>query len=95
MMRKAVAPGLILLMALAAVAAAQQALAKDPGCENATLVSTGGQAPARTQTLAIRWTGFSNFELAEPARIETEFHLLRQIAVEQEQGKPAGFVGDR
>jgi L-ascorbate metabolism protein UlaG (beta-lactamase superfamily) len=35
----------------------------DPGCVSATLVSTGGAAPGRPETLAVRWTGFSNFEL--------------------------------
>ncbi len=39
------------------------ATAGDPGCREASLVSTGGVAPRRT-TLAIRWTGFGNFELA-------------------------------
>jgi L-ascorbate metabolism protein UlaG (beta-lactamase superfamily) len=36
----------------------------DPGCSAATLVSTGGAFPKDRKTLAIRWTGFSNFELA-------------------------------
>lgn len=36
----------------------------DPGCRDRTLVSTGGRFPTNPQTLAIRWTGFSNFELA-------------------------------
>lgn len=35
----------------------------DPACQTATLVSTGGPLPRDRQTLAIRWTGFSNFEL--------------------------------
>src|ERR1700756_816662 len=34
-----------------------------PGCEAPTLVSTGGPFPKNPQTLAIRWTGYSNFEL--------------------------------
>jgi L-ascorbate metabolism protein UlaG (beta-lactamase superfamily) len=41
----------------------------DPACESATLVSTGGQFPRNAQTLAIRWTGFSNFELAYKGQI--------------------------
>jgi L-ascorbate metabolism protein UlaG (beta-lactamase superfamily) len=45
------------------------AQANDPGCESATLVSTGGQFPRSPQTLAIRWTGFSNFELAYKGQI--------------------------
>jgi len=36
----------------------------DPGCTAPVLVSTGGAAPRNPQTLAIRWTGFANFELA-------------------------------
>ncbi len=36
----------------------------DPACVATTLVSTGGLAPRSSSTLAIRWTGFSNFELA-------------------------------
>jgi L-ascorbate metabolism protein UlaG (beta-lactamase superfamily) len=38
--------------------------AGDPGCSVPTLVSTGGTAPRDAATLAIRWTGYSNFELA-------------------------------
>ena len=38
--------------------------AQDRGCEVPTLVSTGGAAPRNPHTLAIRWTGYSNFELA-------------------------------
>jgi L-ascorbate metabolism protein UlaG (beta-lactamase superfamily) len=36
----------------------------DPGCQTATLVSTGGRAPSNPRTLAIRWAGYANFELA-------------------------------
>lgn len=35
----------------------------DPGCQGATLVSTGGQTPRRPRTLAVRWTGYANYEL--------------------------------
>src|ERR1051326_338171 len=35
----------------------------DPACTVPTLVSTGGPFPASAQTLAIRWTGYANFEL--------------------------------
>lgn len=41
----------------------------DPGCEAATLVSTGGAFPKQPSTLAIRWTGYSNFELAFNGKI--------------------------
>lgn len=43
--------------------------AKDPGCEAPTLVSTGGPSPQNPHTLAIRWTGYSNFELAYEGHI--------------------------
>jgi L-ascorbate metabolism protein UlaG (beta-lactamase superfamily) len=43
--------------------------AGDPGCETPTLVSTGGPFPKNPQTLAIRWTGFSNFELVYNGQI--------------------------
>jgi L-ascorbate metabolism protein UlaG (beta-lactamase superfamily) len=36
----------------------------DPACQRAALVSTGGPAPADSRTLAIRWIGYANFELA-------------------------------
>jgi len=36
----------------------------DPACQTAQLVSTGGQFPTDPHTLAVRWTGYSNFELA-------------------------------
>ena len=36
----------------------------DPACQTARLVSTGGPAPKDRRTLAVRWTGFGNFELA-------------------------------
>jgi L-ascorbate metabolism protein UlaG (beta-lactamase superfamily) len=44
-------------------------LAKDPGCEVPTLVSTGGPTPQNPRTLAIRWTGYSNFELVYDGHI--------------------------
>src|SRR5437016_3263536 len=37
---------------------------RDPACHAPVLVSTGGAAPKNPHTLAIRWTGYSNFELA-------------------------------
>ena len=45
------------------------AQSNDPGCETRTLVSTGGGFPRDPQTLAVRWTGFSNFELAYKGQI--------------------------
>ena len=35
----------------------------DPACQSEQLVSTGGPAPKDRHTLAIRWTGYGNFEL--------------------------------
>jgi L-ascorbate metabolism protein UlaG (beta-lactamase superfamily) len=37
--------------------------ATDPGCTSTTLVSTGGPFPRDPTTLALRWTGFANFEM--------------------------------
>jgi len=37
---------------------------RDPACFAARLVSTGGAAPRNPHTLAVRWIGFSNYELA-------------------------------
>jgi L-ascorbate metabolism protein UlaG (beta-lactamase superfamily) len=41
----------------------------DPACSDSTLVSTGGAAPRDRHTLAVRWTGFSNFELVYNGKI--------------------------
>ena len=41
----------------------------DPGCEASTLVSTGGAFPKDPKTLAIRWTGYTNFELVYNGQI--------------------------
>jgi len=49
---------------IAAALASVPLTAQDKGCEVPTLVSTGGAAPRNSHTLAIRWTGYSNFELA-------------------------------
>lgn len=37
---------------------------RDPACHTPVLASTGGALPKNSRTLAIRWTGFSNFELS-------------------------------
>jgi L-ascorbate metabolism protein UlaG (beta-lactamase superfamily) len=42
---------------------------RDPACFADKLVSTGGAAPRDPHTLAVRWTGFSNFELAYGGRV--------------------------
>jgi len=42
---------------------------RDPGCVAPMLVSAGGPAPKDPQTLAIRWIGYSNFELAYNGQI--------------------------
>ena len=43
--------------------------ADDPGCEASVLVSIGGAFPKDPRTLAIRWTGYSNFELVYNGQI--------------------------
>ncbi|HEV2198810.1 MAG TPA: MBL fold metallo-hydrolase [Bryobacteraceae bacterium] len=55
--------------AIAAVLPSTPVRAADPGCEAPQLVSTGGPAPQKAHTLAIRWTGYSNFELAYGGQI--------------------------
>ena len=42
---------------------------RDPACHTPTLASTGGALPASPSTLAIRWTGFANFELSYKGQI--------------------------
>lgn len=42
---------------------------RDPACYADKLVSTGGAAPVNPHTLAVRWTGFSNFELAYKGKV--------------------------
>ena len=43
--------------------------ARDPACVTAQLVSAGGPAPRDAHTLAVRWAGYANFELAYNGRI--------------------------
>jgi L-ascorbate metabolism protein UlaG (beta-lactamase superfamily) len=42
---------------------------RDRGCQARTLVSAGGAFPRNAHTLAVRWIGFSNFELVYNGRI--------------------------
>jgi L-ascorbate metabolism protein UlaG (beta-lactamase superfamily) len=49
--------------------AAFSALPRDPACHANELVATGGKAPTSAQTLAVRWTGYSNFELAYKGKV--------------------------
>jgi L-ascorbate metabolism protein UlaG (beta-lactamase superfamily) len=42
---------------------------RDPACQATKLVSTGGPAPRDRHTLAVRWTGVANFELAYEGKI--------------------------
>jgi L-ascorbate metabolism protein UlaG (beta-lactamase superfamily) len=42
---------------------------RDPACATARLVATGGAAPRDAHTLAARWAGFSNFELAYNGKV--------------------------
>jgi hypothetical protein len=45
------------------------ALPRDPACYSDRLTSTGGPSPQNPHTLVVRWTGFSNFELAYKGKI--------------------------
>ena len=42
---------------------------RDPACFTDRLTATGGPAPQNPHTLAVRWTGFSNFELTYKGKI--------------------------
>jgi L-ascorbate metabolism protein UlaG (beta-lactamase superfamily) len=42
---------------------------RDPACQARTLVSAGGAFPRNPHTLAVRWIGFSNFELVYNGRV--------------------------
>jgi L-ascorbate metabolism protein UlaG (beta-lactamase superfamily) len=50
-------------------AAAFTSLPRDPACYGDRLTSTGGPGPQNPHTLVVRWTGFSNFELAYKGKI--------------------------
>ena len=52
-----------------AIEAATAAEARDPACYTAALVSTGGPPLHNSYTLAVRWTGVSNYELAYKGRV--------------------------
>jgi L-ascorbate metabolism protein UlaG (beta-lactamase superfamily) len=41
----------------------------DQACQSAQLVSTGAEFPSDRHTLAVRWTGYSNFELAQDGHV--------------------------
>ena len=77
MMKKVLGPlALISVVVMAGCATApfadprQPAVAAgDPGCTGTTLVSTGGPFPRDPKTLALRWTGFSNFEMVYNGQI--------------------------
>ena len=49
--------------------AALAAAPRDAACSTARLVATGGAAPRDAHTLAVRWAGFSNFELAYNGKV--------------------------
>jgi L-ascorbate metabolism protein UlaG (beta-lactamase superfamily) len=42
---------------------------RDPACHERTLASTGGAMPRNAHTLAVRWIGYSNFELVYDGHI--------------------------
>ena len=67
----------------------------DPGCTASTLVSTGGAFPKDSRTLAIRWTGYTNYELAYNGQIillDAHFDrgsmLVAQVAGRAGAGEP-------
>jgi L-ascorbate metabolism protein UlaG (beta-lactamase superfamily) len=49
--------------------AALAAAPRDPACHADVLASTGGPLPKNPHTLAVRWTGYSNFELVYSGQI--------------------------
>jgi L-ascorbate metabolism protein UlaG (beta-lactamase superfamily) len=52
-----------------AILCTTNSLADDPVCEASTLVSRGGPLPRNPHTLAIGWTGYSNFELVYSGKV--------------------------
>src|SRR5262245_51231844 len=46
-----------------------QAEPRDPACHAPVLASTGGAMPKNARTLAVRWTGYANFELVYNGQI--------------------------
>jgi L-ascorbate metabolism protein UlaG (beta-lactamase superfamily) len=60
----------------------------DPACSDPRLVSTGGAAPRDRHTLAVRWTGVSNFELVYNGQII----LLDAIFDRGSNFPPLGFT---
>src|SRR5689334_6966134 len=42
---------------------------RDPACHDRTLASTGVALPRNAHTLAVRWTGYGNFELVHGGHI--------------------------
>jgi L-ascorbate metabolism protein UlaG (beta-lactamase superfamily) len=62
-------PSRAVAISILAILQSTTLLAKDPGCEVAALVSTGAPRPQNPQTLAIRWTGYSNSELVYKSRV--------------------------
>jgi L-ascorbate metabolism protein UlaG (beta-lactamase superfamily) len=63
---------------------------RDPACHTSTLASTGGALPASPSTLAIRWTGFANFELSYKGQIM----LLDAYFDRGSMFPPLGFKAD-
>jgi L-ascorbate metabolism protein UlaG (beta-lactamase superfamily) len=62
----------------------------DPACSTAKLVSTGGLTPRNPHTLVVRWTGYSNFELAYRDKI-----ILLDAFIDRGSNYPSlGFTAD-
>jgi hypothetical protein len=71
-------------------AASFTAQPRDPACFSDRLTSTGGPAPQNPHTLAVRWTGFSNFGLAYAGKII----LLDAYFDRGRDYPPLGFAAD-
>ena len=60
--------GALLIAALAAPSlsaqAAKAAMQQDPACQSLTPVSAGGPAPKDSETVVVRWLGWTNYEIA-------------------------------
>jgi len=59
----------------------------DPACHARMLVSTGGSMPNNPHTLAVRWIGYSNFELVYNG------HILLLDAYYDRGGVAAAYPG--
>ena len=77
---------------IAAPDAAFMAEALDPACFAPTLVSTGGAFPRNARTLAIRWTGFANFELVAVSAAFVQALVVEQALEHLRTYRPDVFI---